>query len=39
MTAKVCDAIQAFAKFNGCTGIVVKKSNDKGFVKKLQGKL
>jgi len=35
MMAKVCEAIQAFAKFNGCTGIVVKKSNDKTFVKTL----
>ncbi len=39
MTVKVCEAIHAFAKFNGCTGIVVKKSNNKAFVKKLLGKL
>ncbi|HET6542883.1 MAG TPA: crosslink repair DNA glycosylase YcaQ family protein [Chryseolinea sp.] len=36
-TVKVCEAIHAFAKFNGCTGILVKKSNDKAFVKKLMG--
>ena len=35
MTANVCEAIHAFAKFNECTGIVVNKSNNKAFVKKL----
>ena len=39
ITAKVCEAIDAFARFNGFTGIVVKRSNDKAFVKKLLGKL
>ncbi|HZI25267.1 MAG TPA: crosslink repair DNA glycosylase YcaQ family protein [Chryseolinea sp.] len=34
-TDKVCEAIRVFAKFNGCTSIVVKKSNNKAFVKKL----
>jgi len=34
-TDKVCEAIGVFAKFNGCTSIVVKKSNNKAFVKKL----
>jgi len=29
MTAKVCEAIHAYALFNGCKGIVVKKSNHK----------
>ncbi len=31
--AKVCDAIQAFARFNECTGIAIKKSNDKALLK------
>jgi uncharacterized protein YcaQ len=39
MTGKVCEAIHAFAKFNGCTSVSVKKSNDKAIVKKLLGKL
>jgi len=34
-TDKVCEAIRLFAKFNGCTSIIVKKSNNKAFVKKL----
>jgi uncharacterized protein len=39
MTAKVCEAIHTFARFNGCTSVAVKKSNDKGVMKKLLGKL
>jgi uncharacterized protein len=39
MMIKVCEAIQTFAKFNGCIGIVVKKSNDKAFVKMLLDQL
>jgi uncharacterized protein YcaQ len=35
-TDKVCETIRVFAKFNGCTSIVVKKSNNKAFVKKLR---
>jgi len=38
MTAKVCDAIQAFAAFNGCSGIVIKKSNNKVLLKTLREK-
>lgn len=33
MVAKICDAIKAFAKFNQCGTIVVKKSNDKTLLK------
>jgi uncharacterized protein YcaQ len=36
MTAKVCDAIDDFAKFNGCTAITVTKSNDKAILKVLR---
>jgi len=32
MIVKVCDAIQAFAKFNQCETITIKKSNDKQFL-------
>jgi uncharacterized protein YcaQ len=39
MTAKVCEAIHAFAKFNGCTEISVKKSNDKAIMKRLLDRL
>jgi uncharacterized protein YcaQ len=39
MTAKVCDAIQAFAKFNGCTSIVITKSNSKALLKALRENL
>ena len=28
-TAKICEAIEAFARFNGCNGIVVTRSNNK----------
>ncbi|MEQ1586630.1 MAG: crosslink repair DNA glycosylase YcaQ family protein [Cyclobacteriaceae bacterium] len=33
MIAKLCDAIKAFAEFNQCNGIVLKKSNDKTLLK------
>ncbi|AYB29103.1 winged helix-turn-helix domain-containing protein [Chryseolinea soli] len=33
MVAKVCDALQAFAKFNQCDAIVIKKSNDASLLK------
>ena len=36
MTAKVCDAIQAFARFNKCTGIAIGKSNNKALLKTLR---
>jgi uncharacterized protein YcaQ len=36
MTAKLCDAIKAFAVFNECTGITVTKSNDKPFLKAIR---
>lgn len=39
MTAKVCDAIQAFARFNACTAIVITKSNNKALLKVLRERL
>ncbi len=33
---KICDAIKAFAKFNRCNAIVLKKSNDKKLLNVLQ---
>lgn len=36
MVAKICDAIKAFAKFNQCGTIVVKKSNDKPLLQIIQ---
>ena len=36
MMVKVCDAIQAFARFNACTGIVITKSNNKAFLTMLR---
>jgi uncharacterized protein YcaQ len=39
MMEKLCDAIQAFAGFNGCTGITITKSNNKAFVKTMQESL
>ena len=39
MTAKVSDAIQAFAKFNGCTTIMITKSNNKAILKALRENL
>jgi len=33
MIAKLCDAIKAFAKFNQCDAIVLKKSNNKPLLK------
>ena len=33
MVVKVCDAIKAFAKFNQCEVITIKKSNDKTVMK------
>jgi len=39
MMAKVCDAIQTFAGFNGCTGIIIIKSNNKSLLKNLRENL
>ena len=36
MIAKVCEAINAFSKFNRCETIVVKKSNNKVVLKELR---
>lgn len=36
MVAKVCDALQAFAKFNQCDAIVIKKSNDAALLKTIR---
>lgn len=36
MTEKVCDAIQAFARFNECNTITITKSNDKRLLKTLR---
>lgn len=36
MIAKVSEAIQAFAKFNGCIGIAITKSNNKSLLKTLR---
>jgi hypothetical protein len=36
MTAKVTDAIQAFARFNECNGVDIAKSNDKRLLKTLR---
>jgi uncharacterized protein len=36
MREKMCDAIQDFAKFNGCSSIVVSKSNNKPLLKYLR---
>jgi uncharacterized protein YcaQ len=36
MTAKLCDAIKAFATFNACTSITLTKSNDKAFLKAIR---
>ncbi|SHH24310.1 hypothetical protein SAMN04488109_3333 [Chryseolinea serpens] len=36
MVTKVCDALQAFAKFNQCDTIVVKKSNDASLLKTIR---
>jgi uncharacterized protein YcaQ len=36
MVAKVCDALQAFAKFNQCDTIVIKKSNDASVLKTIR---
>ena len=33
MVAKLCDAIKAFAKFNQCEAISIKKSNNKSLLK------
>ena len=35
MTEKLCDAIQEFARFNGCDGISIVKSNSKSFMKSI----
>jgi len=36
MIAKLCEAMQAFARFNGCTGIAIAKSNNKVVLKVIQ---
>jgi len=36
MVAKVCDALQAFAKFNQCDAIVITKSNDASLLKTIR---
>jgi len=36
MIAKLCEAMQAFARFNGCTGIAIAKSNNKIVLKTIQ---
>jgi uncharacterized protein len=36
MMAKLCDAIQAFAKFNSSNSIVITKSNNKLFFKTIR---
>jgi uncharacterized protein YcaQ len=36
MTVKVCDALQAFAKFNQCDTIVIRKSNDAALLKTIR---
>jgi uncharacterized protein len=36
MIAKICDAIEAFAKFNQCENIVLEKCNDKAVMKTMQ---
>ncbi len=36
MVAKLCDAIKAFAKFNQCEAIAIKKSNNKSLLKAIQ---
>ena len=36
MIAKLCEAMQAFARFNGCTGIAIAKSNNKVVLKAIQ---
>jgi uncharacterized protein YcaQ len=39
LTAQLVDAIHAFAKFNGCQGVAITKSNNKNFIKVLRGGL
>jgi uncharacterized protein len=36
MIVKVCDALKAFGKFNGCDAIVIKKSNNKALVQEIR---
>lgn len=36
MIAKICDAIDAFAKFNQCENIILEKCNDKAVMKTMQ---
>jgi uncharacterized protein YcaQ len=38
-TSKICDAIQTFAKFNGCNTIMITKSNNKSMLKVLRENL
>ena len=35
MMVKVADALEAFAKFNGCEDVVIKKSNKKQYLKEI----
>lgn len=39
MIKKVCDAIQAFAKFNQCENITLEKCNDKSVMKEIKNAL
>jgi len=39
MIAKLCDAIQAFASFNGCSRISITKSNNKALLKTIRESL
>lgn len=36
---KLCDAIRAFAAFNGCNSVVITKSNNKPLLKTMRAKL
>ena len=38
MISKVCDAIEAFAKFNQCENVVLEKCNDKAAMKVIQNR-
>jgi len=39
MIAKLCDAVQAFASFNGCSRISITKSNNKALLKTIRESL
>lgn len=36
MVSRFCNAVSAFAKFNGCDAVVVSKSNDSGLLKEIR---